>query len=805
MARLLVILILVLAGVAPGHADEIILPAGALERHGQIIATYRLDRPETGLGTLLVEWTDSHGRLVERHDEPVTLERSDAIAFRLDLGRAAALGNRLTARLSLDGRARAPVERDFAVPAAPRGFPLIIWQPGSAVRNQALRRLGISAGMAIANRAPGREAEIAERIGPLIAADLPWYVENIATDFYAPYHRWTPEHPVDWLFRETRRRQAEHPADPSVFFREPSLSDPAWLATVAERVRRTVAAHRPYRPLFYDLADEPGIADQIRYWDFDRSPHSLAAMRDWLRQRYGSLEALNRQWGTAFGSWDLVVPDGTTEAMRRHDENFSSWSDFKEWMDEAFARAIRAGTEAAHAADPMALAAIAGTQPPSWGFDYDRLVRAVDAMEIYDLGAAVELVRSLAPSMPVYATFYAEQPTAPQRAWRLLLRGIRGLIVWDENDALARPDGGVGPQGSAWQAHFAEWRSLGEVLARAEPEIDPVAILYSPASRRLRWMLDWRPRGAGWSSVADREEYGDIYRVAPLEDYTRALRRIGVQPRFLTAEMLEAGALQDCRVLILPDSLALSDASIAAIRRFAANGGMVIADGEPGSFDVHGRRRPRPGLEGLPVVAERRAEALLRQLRQAGVASPVLPRRRDGTVESELETYRYRDGDLRLVALMPLVTKTPGKPHPVVLPLPGAPEVYDLRAGKALGRRTELALTVDVASPTLLALSPAPLPRLALALPGAAHRGDSVAAAVAPDAPSPAALHLLQLAVIDPDGNEVAHYGGILPAPGGRATWSLPLALNDRPGRWTVRLTDLLSGQRSEAAISIAP
>ena len=119
-----------------------------------------------------------------------------------------------------------------------------------------------------------------------------------------------------------------------------------------------------YHPLFYNLADEAGIGDLAAAWDADISPSSLAAMRQWLRTQYPTLDALNLQWGTTFASWDAVVPELTGAAVGRTDENFSAWADFKAWMDVAFARAVRAGTAAVHHADPAALAALEGGQNP---------------------------------------------------------------------------------------------------------------------------------------------------------------------------------------------------------------------------------------------------------------------------------------------------------------------------------------------------------------------------------------------------------------------------------------------------------
>jgi len=90
-------------------------------------------------------------------------------------------------------------------------------------------------------------------------------------------------------------------------------------------------------------------------------------MRLWLRERYGTLSALNRQWGTSFTSWDVVTPDTTNEAIKRTGDNFSSWSDHKEWMDVSFASAIAMGVRAIRSVDPDAHVAIAGAQDAGLG------------------------------------------------------------------------------------------------------------------------------------------------------------------------------------------------------------------------------------------------------------------------------------------------------------------------------------------------------------------------------------------------------------------------------------------------------
>ena len=53
-------------------------------------------------------------------------------------------------------------------------------------------------------------------------------------------------------------------------------------------------------------------------------------MRRWLRAQYGSLGALNQEWGTNFTNWNLVMPLTTNQAMKAAGDNFAAWADFKE-------------------------------------------------------------------------------------------------------------------------------------------------------------------------------------------------------------------------------------------------------------------------------------------------------------------------------------------------------------------------------------------------------------------------------------------------------------------------------------------
>ncbi len=650
-------------------------------------------------------------------------------------------------------------------------YQLIMWQDQPAAALPGLARLGFTATKLIGNGGRIDPQALAERR----ASGLPYYVENIATDFYASYHRYTPGQAVTWRFDRDRDRRRSDPGDAGVFVREPSLSDPAWLAAVQARLAALVRAQAGDRPLFYNLGDETGIADLAAPWDYDQSPVALAAFRVWLRTQYADLAALNTQWGTDYASWDAVAPELTDAAMRRTDQNYSAWSDFKAWMDLTFADAVRAGTAAVHSADPAALAGLEGAQVPGWGgYDYGRLASTVDVMEIYDTGNALELAHALNPALLTLSTAFAAGPREVHRAWRDLLRGGRGMVIWDEAGDVVGPDGAPGPRGLAIQALVAGLRKVAPALLVSPPQPSAVAVLYSQASFRTRWMLDQQPKGARWSERDSERENDDNAWRAARRQVAGHLTELGIQPRWLTDQTLEAGALHDggTRVLILPHAIALSQAEVGEIAAFSARGGTVLADTEPGVFDGHGRRRDAPVLVGVaatPYAMRPEGEpagpaGLLALLQAAGVQPPVLVLGPDGAVAAGVDVHAYKNGGVTILALQ--ASQPWAAPPRVTVRLPSQTVVHDLRrGGSVVGNTVDVAL--DGVEPTVLVLSPSPLPGPVLLRNGTETR-------IGLDGATPAALHAMRLSWLDAGGNllgsAVVRVGpdgaGLRPAPG---------------------------------------
>lgn len=723
--------------------------------------------------------------------------------------------------LSLRPTAEAASPQDAARPERWPDFQIIMWQHQTPARLAGLARLGITAGSILGVRGRIDPASVAAETAPFRALDLRWYVENIATDFYSAYHRWFPDRPVTWLFDEAKRLHRRDPADIRAFVRTPSLSDPAWLARITERLGQHVLAFgdRP-RPLFYNLADEAGTGDLAAAWDFDFAPESLVGMRAWLRTRYGSLAALNREWGSRFAAWSAVVPMTTDQALARTDGNLAAWADFKEWMDVAFSRAVRAGTNAVHAADPGARAALEGGQIPGWGgYDYSRLTSAVDVMEMYDFGNNIEIARSLDPRLVVLQTSSVSDPKSIHAIWHGLLLGERGLILWDQNGAFVGDDGAASERGRTLGSLAAGLEDgLAAQLIASRPAADPVAILYSPASLRVQWLLDRKARGGPpWAERDAQAEYDDDNPVRAATRRAASLcAHLGVAVQWLTDDLIAQGALDrlGIRVLVLPHTLALSPAAAQAIRRFAARSGTVLADIDPGAFDAHARRLARPSLAGLAATSGTLLQAsddqaslvepMGRLLRKVGAQPRFSLRAPDGGLVRDVQARSFRAGRTTIIGVQrdwadggDTGGGNAGGARDVTLDLGRAMYVYDFRNPGPPQHVAKVALKLSPVEPVILAVAPAPVARAVLAGPERVRTG-SVAAFRVSRAGDGAAQSIVHIEAVAPDGTVDRARSANLVETSAGATWRLALAGDAAPGNWAVRLIDPMGGATVE-------
>jgi hypothetical protein len=91
---------------------------------------------------------------------------------------------------------------------------------------------------------------------------------------------------------------------------------------------------------------------------------------------------------------------------------------------------------------------------------------------------------------------------------------------------------------------------------------------------------------------------------------------------------------------------------------------------------------------------------------------------------------------------------------------------------------------------------------LQIGAPTEAKRGTSLHLSM--DFPqTPAALHIVHVDAINPEGQRVLHYSGNVLAEGGHVAKLLPWAENDASGVWTLHVHDLLSGRQKDIKVNV--
>jgi hypothetical protein len=178
----------------------------------------------------------------------------------------------------------------------------------------------------------------------------------------------------------------------------------------------------------------------------------------------------------------------------------------------------------------------------------------------------------------------------------------RGLIIWDEKREYVDKDGSPGQRGAEAASYYNELRDgIAAQIINSRSITDPIAIHYSQPSMRTEWMLARKGHNDDWIARAAKQERSDNDFLRLRESWCRLIEDQGLQYNFVSYHQLEQGELikRGYRIMVLPQSNSLSEAEVRELRAFVNQGGIVIADGEPGTFNEHSRRLAKGAFADL--------------------------------------------------------------------------------------------------------------------------------------------------------------------------------------------------------------
>ena len=646
--------------------------------------------------------------------------------------------------------------------------------------------------------------------------------------------------------------------EPGEMIVNPCCTSPAYLAGVRNAIRQRAQSRRASDCFGYTTGDETCYAAGL--FAGCASETCTARLHSFLTRQYDDVESLNRQWDTQYDSFEdiraIENPAAYNEgAMKtgnfsaRIDQwlaNYDAYMDWFRYLDEAL--------------DHYAPRARFGFMTNCFygherGYDFPRMMAVSDFASPYcGWPPYFDCVQQFGSSDLVFGghTVTRGLQLTGEQSWKIpfwvLLRG--GANAWYYLFNIGG-EGAVGPYLDLYpcldaysKAVQAVKRGPADLLLGAKREADPIAVYYSTPSLIF-------------SSAVSGPRH-----IVALKPFNRQLRYLGFQGQIIHREQLLAGVLEKrgIRVLGLPMVQCVSDREARILRTFVEKGGLLIADHRPGIADEHGRlfaQKDLPALFGLrwegdllapdgkglvrirdsldttlhlngakargekdgvpiltvnevgqgkaiclnsPLTMQRYHDLLV----EHGIAPAAEVRGREDAEHSGpgwpgVEVNRLTDGAARYFGIT-----GPSTLRQVVIRPGGRGHVYDLLRGEYVAESDRIEASDFPRLVRIFSFLPYRVTALELHCAGEARPEGAIRGAVKVVAGDAAPVrHVVHLAVRRPDGNMVRYLEQNLETKDGRASFTVPLALNEPPGKWALEVRDVATGVEASAAVTV--
>ena len=396
------------------------------------------------------------------------------------------------------------------------------------------------------------------------------------------------------------------------------------------------AAHRSFYGI--DVWSEPHIVNWVWFntpVEFCYCRHSQARFRDWLRAKYGTLDALNAAWYRTFSSWDQ--PEAPRYGTILSYSDFIDWKtfvadklreDLKTKADASAPRGLRPVSSHSDAPAIM-LSPLSGFgNPDDWWMTrsvdhygtsiYPKHAAAATPWSPVRLASALDGIRSAARDRGWWiGELQAGQGAtgvrvaAPVTAadlrlwgWTVLSRGARAISYY-----------AYYPMSSGYESNGYGMIELdGTVTDRARA----AGVFAGIVSRNAGLFEPLRPRPSRIAIVYNRLGYmvggntvapGNTVRNSMLGIY-RALFEQNIQVDFVHPDEIMAGAASNYAAVFLSYPLMLQQPVAAALKAYVKGGGTLISEARPAWNDERGYANPRIPGAGLDEMFGAREKVL---------------------------------------------------------------------------------------------------------------------------------------------------------------------------------------------------
>jgi beta-galactosidase len=364
----------------------------------------------------------------------------------------------------------------------------------------------------------------------------------------------------------------------------------------------------------WDVWSEPHVINwvSVPYLDhpeFCFCPSSEARFREWLRKKYGTLQALNAAWYRHFEAWEQVEPPRTSTIL-----SYTDYLDWRAFIDDKLAGDLHTRVEAIRKADLAHYVTSHASVPglftsPTDGFgepDDFKMAQNADffGTSLYPkhsgsaqpwsypmLAAGLDFTRSAGHS--VGKGFWIGELQAGQGAtgmriappvdshdeefwmWKVLSHGARAIAIYawypmnsgyeSNGYGLINLDGTLTSRSRAAGNVARAISESGRDLLAAEPAPARVAILYN----RLSYMVGGSEPSLSRLGSAARDSLMGVH---------RAFCEQQIPVDFVDTRDVANARLERYKILFAPFPVMLSLNAAQGLARFVQNGGTAVAE-----------------------------------------------------------------------------------------------------------------------------------------------------------------------------------------------------------------------------------
>jgi beta-galactosidase len=396
--------------------------------------------------------------------------------------------------------------------------------------------------------------------------------------------------------------------------------------------------------LGWDLWSEPHVINwanptYIDHPEFCFCKYSIARFRNWLKKKYGTLDALNQSWYRQYAAWDDVEPNRLSTIL-----SYTDFIDWKQFIADKLGADLRDRYEAVKRvdADTVATSHAAGiglfSSPLWWEGQSDdwTMTAQVDYYgtsfypkhssfvdrDVQWRGALLDFTRSFGFANNGRGFWIGElqggfgtiamnvSPTVTPEdiriwTWSALARGAKAInyYAWypmstgyeSGGFGLIKLDGTITERSRVAGSIAKVVDRNQNVFLPARPPKAQVAIVYNP----LSYFVGGRQRQAAYGGP--QGEVNGIERDSMMGIY-RALFPTNVPLDFVHIDHLSGETLKQYKLVLLPYPLMIPAASAAHLKEYVRNGGNLVAEARLGWNNERGSSSPTiPGM-GLDEV-----------------------------------------------------------------------------------------------------------------------------------------------------------------------------------------------------------